>query len=417
MIDEAGQGRMPADLQQAVGWARWAPVLLVLMAAQPLSAVHSQTEPGPIDVSTQGSSRAVRPSLQREAPASRDNDKKDKIERTHREEGEAILALADAAMAAKPVPSDFAVRWHNDFVKAQRGTFVPFTLSVDVARLRKPAALVYIRAIRRDGPDRTGPGEGRGEPERRDARATTERESAAYSVDAIFPVELIGAEGTSARISRGFAVAPGEYDVFVVMRERVDPDASRSRVQASVLKQPLTVPEFGGELTTSSVIVADRLAVLPEAVPADQLAERPYAIGRNEITPSVDHRFGRDEELIVVLLVYNPMVAGERQFDLKVEYHFFRKVGSDARAVEMAGGPEQPRPRAGERYFNHTDPQRFNPALMGNAFDPRSGEPVMAGQVVPLAGFEEGDYRLDVQVIDLLSGKSISRDVFFTVGS
>jgi hypothetical protein len=51
------------------------------------------------------------------------------------------------------------------------------------------------------------------------------------------------------------------------------------------------------------------------------------------------------------------------------------------------------------------------------AFDPRSGEPVMAGQVVPLGGFEEGEYRLDVQVLDLLSGKSISRDVVFTVGS
>ena len=35
----------------------------------------------------------------------------------------------------------------------------------------------------------------------------------------------------------------------------------------------------------------------------------------------------------------------------------------------------------------------------------------MAGQVVPLAGFEDGDYRLDVQVTDLLSGKSVSRDV------
>ena len=54
---------------------------------------------------------------------------------------------------------------------------------------------------------------------------------------------------------------------------------------------------------------------------------------------------------------------------------------------------------------------------MGAAFDPGAGEPVMAGQVVPLTGFEVGDYRLDVQVIDLLSGKSVSRDVLFTVGS
>jgi hypothetical protein len=186
------------------------------------------------------------------------------------------------------------------------------------------------------------------------------------------------------------------------------------------LRQPLLVPDFRtSELTTSSVMVADRLDVLAEPVPADLLAERPYAIGRNEITPAVDRRFRRDEELIVVFLVYNPMVTPERQFDVRVEYHFYRKVeagqGPLVDASAAAGAP--PPGRAGEQYFNRTDPQRFNPALMGTAFDPGSGEPVMAGQVVPLAGFEVGDYRLAVQVIDLLSGKSVSRDVLFTVGS
>lgn len=303
---------------------------------------------------------------------------RDPIAETHRAEGEAILAIADAAMAGRAVPSDFAVRWQNDFVKAQRGTFVPFTLTVDASGLGRPAALVYIRARRRDGPGDT------------------------YAVDAIFPVELSSAHTREARISRGFAVEPGDYDVFVVLRERVEPGGRGARAQpkASVLRQPLSVPEFrSGELTTSSVIVADGLTALPEPVPADRLAERPYAIGRNEITPAADRRFRRDEELVVVLLVYNPTVTAERQFDVKVEYHFFRKTGDQ------------------ERYFNHTDPQRFNPALMGAAFDPTTGDPVMAGQVVPLIGFEEGDYRLDVQVVDLLSGKTISRDVFFTVGS
>ena len=64
-------------------------------------------------------------------------------------------------------------------------------------------------------------------------------------------------------------------------------------------------------------MLADRLDVLTEPVPADRLAERPYAIGRNEIMPAVDRRFGRDEELIVVFLVYNPMVTPERQFDVQ----------------------------------------------------------------------------------------------------
>ena len=39
----------------------------------------------------------------------------------------------------------------------------------------------------------------------------------------------------------------------------------------------------------------------------------------------------------------------------------------------------------------------------------------MAGQGVPLAGFQEGDYRLAIKVTDLSSGRSISREVMFTV--
>ena len=55
--------------------------------------------------------------------------------------------------------------------------------------------------------------------------------------------------------------------------------------------------------------------------------------------------------------------------------------------------------------------------ITATEFPPEESEPVMAGQVVPLSGFESGQYRLDVQVTDLLSGKSVSRDVSFTVGS
>ena len=381
---------MPARVEQAASCVRWAAGWAVLVAAAVLQLSN-------LDAHAQSSLTPSSPREQREQA------EREQIDRTHREEGEAILAIADAAMGGKAVPADFALSWHNDFVKARRGTFVPFTLSVDVSTFGRPSALVYVRAIRRD------------ESNRRPSR--DERDSDAYAVDAIFPVELTIVPGAVARISRGFAVEPGQYDIVVVMRERVASGASRTPVRAAVLKQPLAVPEFAaGELTASSVIVADRMTTLAEMVPADQLAERPYAIGQQEITPSLDRRFKRSGELIVVLLVYNPMVSGERQFDLKVEYHFFRQSSSGNRtipSVPPAGGQA----RAGEQYFNRTDPQRFNPALMGNAFDPRSGEPVMAGQVVPLAGFEEGEYRLDVQVLDLLSGKSISRDVFFTVGS
>ena len=331
------------------------------------------------------------------------------VERTHREEGEAILALADSAMVGKPVPADFDVQWQNDFVKAQRGTFVPFTLTIDVTAMNRPAALVYVRARRR--PERPADSRRR---DRKDPETESPVETS-YPVDAIFPVELDRSQGRTARVSRGFAVAPGEYDVFVVLRERVDPEGTKSRPRASVLRRALSVPDFwASEFTTSSIMVADRLTTLSEPVPSDQLPERPYVVGRNEITPAADRVFRRSEELIVVFLVYNPMVTTERQFDVKVEYHFFRKDGK-ARSEPAGGGPAHSVARAGERYFNHTEPQRFNPALMGAAFDPASGEPVLAGQVVPLGGFEEGEYRLELQVLDLLSGKSLSRDVLFTV--
>jgi hypothetical protein len=54
---------------------------------------------------------------------------------------------------------------------------------------------------------------------------------------------------------------------------------------------------------------------------------------------------------------------------------------------------------------------------MGPGFDPRGAQPVMAGQVIPLGVFQEGEYRLAILITDVLAGRSISRDVQFTVGS
>lgn len=334
-----------------------------------------------------------------------DTKARERAEESQRQEGQAILAIADAAMAGKSIPSDFVVRWHNDFLKAQQGTFVPFTLTVDTSKLKSPNALAYVRAVNRGAGDRKKEkGKGASEPE--------------YPVDAIFPVILRPEGGAQARVHRGFSVAPGEYDVYVVVRERVDPAApDKVAPKAAAIRQTLSVPDFwSGELTTSTVILADRLDTLAEPIGPDELAERPYVIGQNDISPAVDRTFGRNEELIVVFLVYNPFVTTEKKFDIQVEYHFFRR-GAGGKVGATAAISGHPPEREGEKYFNHTDPQRFNPAVMGARFDPNAGHPVMAGQGVPLAGFEPGEYRLAIKVTDLLSGKSILRDVVFTVGS
>ena len=318
MIEQVGQGRMLARLEPTTrSVTRSAGVLVLAIGSMfPAStAIARQRNPAP---------------SQRQA------------EQTQREEGEAILALADAALSGKGLPSDFSLQWQNDFVKAQRGTFVPFTLTADASQFTRRTALVYVRAIRRSEKPEPDSGERK--------RAARAGEESTYPVDAIFPVDLTHTAGQALRLSRGFSVTAGEYDVVVVMRERVDPEAPRTRPKASVLRQALSVPDFGStELTTSSVILADRLTVLVEEVPADQLAERPYVIGRNEITPAVDRRFGRDEELIVVFLVYNPMVTPDRQFDVRVEYHFYRKIGVGQQADGEVGRGSHPPERTGER--------------------------------------------------------------------
>ena len=69
---------------------------------------------------------------------------RDQLVEGQRLEGQAILALADAAMASQrqPSPADFRIRWRNDFLKAQQGTFVPFTLVIEAPGALPGSALV-----------------------------------------------------------------------------------------------------------------------------------------------------------------------------------------------------------------------------------------------------------------------------------
>ena len=298
-----------------------------------------------------------------------------------RREAEALLTVADAAMAGR-TSSDFPLRWSNDFFKAQSGTFVPFTVTFDRGSVRAAKALMYVRAARRTKVSA---------PPRPDVR---------YPFDLIFPVELSGPPDQPLRISRGFAVAPGEYDIYVALRERAeDPEERQPRLKTAVLKQPLTVPDFWtGELTTSTVMLADRIDDVRESVVGDDVMDRPYVIGAHEIHRAVDPVFARSRELIVVFLIYNPAVTAERNFDIEVDYNLFRR--------EQGG--------TGERYVTHTAPQRFKPASMTGGFDPVSG-PILAGQGILLSSFQDGEYRLGITVTDLTSRKSLSREVTFTV--
>ena len=329
----------------------------------------------------------------------------ERIEQTLRQEGQEVVALADAAAAGEPVPGEFTLSWHNDYLKAQTGTFIPFMILIQAKSGQADAALLYVRAVRSrpDADDSRDRGRGR----------RTAPPVAPYPFEEIYPVSLV--PGQPVRIARGCSLAPGRYELTVVVRERERPDARGARRAAAVLRRTLEVPDFSSnDFTTSTVMLADALSVLPVPPAEHELSERPYVIGNREVQPAADSLFRPSEELIVVLLVYNPAVTPAKHFDLEVEYHFLRKN----RAGEEGPGPGVPAGvavLAGERYFNRTEPQRFNPVILGPTFDPAAGQPVLAGQGVPLAGFPEGEYRLFIRVSDLVAGRSLERHVTFTV--
>ena len=106
-----------------------------------------------------------------------------------------------------------------------------------------------------------------------------------YPFDVMFPVAFSAPAGQPVRITRGFAVAPGDYDVYVALRERsADPLDADRRLKGAVLKQPLTVPDFWtGELATSTVMLADRI---------DEVAAP--VVGRRGARASVCDRDERD---------------------------------------------------------------------------------------------------------------------------
>lgn len=333
-----------------------------------------------------------------------------RLDEAHRREAEVLVGLADDARAGR-VTADFAIEWRNDFLKADPGTFVPFTVTIDRSELKATYALMYVRAVR---VPETGDGSTASEAGTEAARAR--RGDERFAFDAIFPVPLAALPGEPLRISRGFAVPAGEYEIYITLRERpADPLSSRpDRLKAAVLKRSLSVPDFWtDQLSASTVMLADRIEVLGQPLGPDDSLERPYVIGLNDVRLATGSSFRKDRELIVVFVVYNPAVTADRRFDVQVDYHLYRR-GAPGIAGEgpLDGAPP---PRAGERYVTHTEPQRFNPAVLGPRVDPGAGHPLMAGQGILLSSFQEGEYRLGITITDLLSRKTLSRDVTFTV--
>jgi hypothetical protein len=316
----------------------------------------------------------------------------------HRQELISLGAIIGAALQGEIVPpTDDPFGWANDFLKSSdQSTFVPFTLSVDQAKLSTSRAALYIYVTPQDAPAPVPAAE-----ETADAAGAVPAEPAvpAAAFEDAYHVDLGQAsENGIYDIRRGFWVPSGAYTVYVALSESDVPDGTEAKTM--MLKQELSVPNlWSDELATSSIILAARVEALTAPPPADQQLANPYTLGTMRIVPKRDQEYLKSEEISLVFFVYNAGLNESGMPDVTVEYTFNTR-GAD-----------------GDEYFNKTTPQDFNEQTLPPGFDLMGGHQLVGGQAVPLSGFPEADYQLEIKVTDNTNGALLIRQVAFSVSA
>ena len=257
-----------------------------------------------------------------------------------------ITQLIDGVAAGQPAPNELSLTWaRQDLLKAQGGKqYVPFMVTLDPATSAAAGKTltVYWRVVARAPPPPLPPRRPRTRKKAATRPPAPPRVEFAYEDMNTYSVPG-NAKGPE-KISRSFAVGPGTYDVYMVVKEPTPekPQKNAPPQKVSLLKQTVQVPDlWNGELNTSSVFVAERIDPLPAPLTPQQQAERPYALGTMEIVPAIDTKFAKSAELSTFLLIYNAKTDKENKPDISVEYNFYTTVGR-GREVLQQDQPAEP---------------------------------------------------------------------------
>ena len=331
-----------------------------------------------------------------------------KPETATQEEIRALLTAADEAATGKATGS-LAIKWEqHHFIKSHGDkTYVPFTVSLDANAFAAPTPVgLYLRVAKRGELPPTAPAAAQ-DADKKKKNKKDEAKGAGSQVDARFqyPFEDVFFIDTPAPVAgqpqllrRAFAVSPGDYDVYVALKEKAVAGATAAP-KIGVLKYELTVPSLGGELTTSSVIVAGKIDLLQTEIAPDRQSENPYTFGTIKIAPSLDYKFKKSDEFNIMFWIYGAASDSAKKPNIEVEYAFHQKTAE------------------GEKFFNKTAPQVMNAESLPPQFDMAAGHQLTGSLAVPLESFPVGDYRLELKVSDKVSGKSVTRESTFSVAA
>ncbi len=329
-----------------------------------------------------------------------------KLTKVQEMEVRAALAAVDAARKGAPTPTGYKMTLHSDTMKGfNRKTYVAFVAFIDPEGVVPKNVTGYLQVVAKaDDVVPEAKAAGTAKPEEK-AKTEDAKAPKPFPWVDFFVTELKAPDpGQPFRLARSFTVAPGEYTVYLTIRDQADPKAKEKDVaaaKAGILKQTVVVPDYWtDELTTSSIVLTDTVTTLTAPLTPEEQPAHPYAFGLDELKPLFEPKLSKKAELTAWFFVYNPAADANRKPNVLIEYKFYQKVA----------GAEN-----GEKYFNSTKPVELNAQTLPPQFDMAAGHQLPGGLAVPLASFPEGVYRLEIKVTDKISGKSIVREVTFTV--
>jgi hypothetical protein len=333
--------------------------------------------------------------LQPAAQQKNDNKNQPKRSKTEQQDIDLTVAMVDRVIQGSlPAPTDYTLSWEsNHFTKGQDGqTYTPYTIVVDKALAGKQVAF-YTRVVEKGAPPPAVP-----DPKAKDDKNAPVRPT--YPWERILFIQV----PESGKVSRAFVLKPGDYDVYLTMKEKATAeikDLSKAPPpKLAYFKRELSVPDYNGaDLKMSTPILASTVEPMAAPLSAAQMEENPYGVfGAMKIVPSADGKFSKAGEFNIVFFVYGAGDAGGGKPNVTLDYSFYAKQGE------------------GEKYFNKTAPQELNAQTLSPEFNVTLGHQVPGMLSIPLASFPVGDYRLEVKVTDKANGnKTITQSVAFSV--
>jgi hypothetical protein len=292
-------------------------------------------------------------------------------------EVETILEVFEDVEDGDPAPNQLSLAWAGEHVlKAEQDyLYVPFSVTLDRAAVTTNELAVYWRVVPKT--------------EKPDPDAEFAFENLNFAT--------LPASGP-AMISRAFSVPAGTYDVYVLVKEPEPTKRGQPRPKISVVQHTVELPNlWTTELTTSSLILADRIDQLAAPLTPEQMGERPYALGSMEVLPAQDMEFTTQQSFGLIYVVYNARANAANKPDVTIEYNFYTtKDGA-------------------EEFYNKTPVQEMNATTLPPDFNLALGHQLQTGQQIPLASFPPGQYRLDITITDRLANATIKREVKFSV--